>query len=101
MSGAGRPAEPLMRLLDCNSGKGKRIAIIAAQWHAEIVETMVANAQSELQRLGTEKIDLYYVPGSFEIPVLASHLVDTYDGLITLGLVLRGGTSHFEYVCAG
>ncbi len=101
MSGKGNPAQSLSRVLDAKSGKGKKIAIIAAEWHSEIVDTMVSNAQLELQRLGTKKIDLYRVPGSFEIPVMAAHLVDSYDGMITLGLVLRGGTAHFEYVCAG
>lgn len=101
MSGKGNPVESLSRTLDAKSGKGKKIAIIAAQWHSEIVDTMVHNAQTELQRLGTKKVDLFRVPGSFEIPVMAAHLVDSYDGLITLGLILRGGTAHFEYVCAG
>jgi 6,7-dimethyl-8-ribityllumazine synthase len=101
MSGRGNPAQSLSRALDAKSGKGKKIAIIAAQWHSEIVDILVLNAQSELQRLGVKKVDLYRVPGSFEIPVMAAHLVDSYDGLITLGLVLRGGTAHFEYVCAG
>ncbi len=101
MSGKGSPVESLSHALNAKSGKGKKIAIIAAQWHSEVVDTMVLKAQSELQRLGTKKVDLFHVPGSFEIPVMAAHLVDSYDGLITLGLVLRGGTAHFEYVCAG
>jgi len=101
MSGKGNPTESLARVLNAKSGKGKKIAIIAAEWHPEIVDTMILNAQSELQRLGTKKVDLYRVPGSFEIPVMAAHLVDSYDALIALGLVLRGGTAHFEYVCSG
>jgi 6,7-dimethyl-8-ribityllumazine synthase len=101
MSGKGSPVDSLSHALGPKSGKGRKIAIIAARWHPEIVDTMVVNAQAELERLGTKKVDLFHVPGSFEIPVLAAHLVDSYDGLIALGLVLRGGTAHFEYVCAG
>ena len=101
MSGEGRSADSIAHKLNSKSGKGKKIAIVAAQWHPEIVDTMVFHAKSELKRLGTKKVDLFYVPGSFEIPVMAAHLVDSYDGLISLGLVLRGGTAHFEYVCAG
>ncbi|MEJ0014627.1 MAG: 6,7-dimethyl-8-ribityllumazine synthase [Actinomycetota bacterium] len=101
MSGVGKPTESLSHFLDVKSGKGKKIAIIAAGWHPEIVDTMTLHAQAELERLGCKKIDLYRVPGSFEIPVMAAHLIGSYDGLVTLGLVLRGETAHFDYVCSG
>ena len=101
MSGAGTPSEELSRTLHSHSAAGKRIAIVAASWHAEIVETMVERALSELERLGAEQVSLFRVPGSFEIPVMVANLVDNFDGFITLGLVLRGETAHFEYVCSG
>jgi 6,7-dimethyl-8-ribityllumazine synthase len=101
MSGKGTPTEKLATELDSKAGKGRKIAIVAAQWHGEIVETMVARAVAELERVGTKKIAIFHVPGSFEIPVMAANVVDEFDALITLGLVLRGETAHFEYVCSG
>ena len=101
MSGQGTPTPILSQDLGEKAGKGKKIAIIAASWHAEIVDTMLEQAHAELMRMGTKRVDVYRVPGSFEIPVVAANLVDEYDGLITLGLVLRGATAHFEYVCSG
>ena len=101
MSGEGTPTVELSRVLVEKSAQGKRVAIVAASWHAEIVEEMVQRAAAELQRLGVLSVDIYHVPGSFEIPVMAAHVLPHYDGLITLGLVLRGETAHFEYVCSG
>ncbi len=101
MSGAGTPAQELSRTLHSHSATGKKIAIVAASWHAEIVEAMVERAVSELERVGTSQISIYRVPGSFEIPVMVANLVEKFDGFITLGLVLRGETAHFEYVCSG
>lgn len=101
MSGAGTPAAELSHTLSSEVGKGKKIAIIAARWHAEIVEAMVERSESALNLLGVSQVDTYRVPGSFEIPVMIANLVEEYDGFITLGLVLRGETAHFEYVCAG
>jgi len=101
MSGEGRPEAELTNSLGADSAQGRKIAIIAASWHREVVDVMVDRADAELKRLGASQVDLYRVPGSFEIPVMAANLVDKYDALITLGLVLRGGTAHFEYVCAG
>ena len=101
MSGTGRPIERLSQELTFGSAKGKKIAIVAASWHADIVEEMVQHATAELRRLGTEQVDLHHVPGSFEIPVLVANIIESYDAIITLGLVLRGETAHFEYVCAG
>ena len=101
MSGEGTPLQELSRTLGTKSAKGKKIAIVAASWHADVVEVMVDRAKAELDRLGAKRVDIYRVPGSFEIPVMAANLIHEYDGLITLGLVLRGETAHFEYVCSG
>ena len=101
MSGAGTPAEELSRTLGSQAGKGKKIAIIAASWHAEIVEAMVERSLAALTLLGVSQVDTHRVPGSFEIPVMIANLIEKYDGFISLGLVLRGETAHFEYVCSG
>ncbi len=101
MSGAGTPAEELSRALDSTSAHGKKIAIVAASWHAEIVEAMIERAAAELRRMGAAAIEVFHVPGSFEIPVFLTNIVENFDGFIALGLVLRGETAHFEYVCSG
>ena len=101
MSGEGTPLKVLSKELGPSSAKDRKIAIVAASWHAEIVDVMIDHATTELQRLGLEKVDVFRVPGSFEIPVMAANLIEKYEGLITLGLVLRGETAHFEYVCSG
>ncbi len=101
MSGAGTPKERLSQALTLDSARGKKIAIVAASWHADIVDEMVRCATSELQRLGAAQVDLHHVPGSFEIPVFVANIIESYDAIITLGLVLRGETAHFEYVCSG
>jgi 6,7-dimethyl-8-ribityllumazine synthase len=101
MSGEGTPAEEFSRTLNSHSAAGKKIAIVAASWHAEIVEAMVDRAVSELERVGASQISIFRVPGSFEIPVMVANLIEKFDGFITLGLVLRGETAHFEYVCSG
>ena len=100
MSGAGTPTK-LSQTLGSDSAKGKKIAIVAASWHADIVELMVERSEAELRRLGAESVVVHRVPGSFEIPVLIANIIDSFDAVITLGLVLRGETAHFEYVCAG
>jgi 6,7-dimethyl-8-ribityllumazine synthase len=101
MSGAGTPVGEQSQSLALDSAKGKKVAIVAASWHADIVELMVERAHKELTRLGGEVIDTFHVPGSFEIPVFVANIIDSYDAVITLGLVLRGQTAHFEYVCSG
>jgi 6,7-dimethyl-8-ribityllumazine synthase len=88
MSGVGTPAQ-LSQTLGSQSAKGKKVAIVAASWHADIVELMA------------ESVEVHRVPGSFEIAVLIANIIDSFDAVIALGLVLRGETAHFEYVCAG
>lgn len=101
MSGAGTPLDQLTQSLGPQSAKGRKIAIVAASWHSEIVEVMVKRAETHLRELGGDEIDVYHVPGSFEIPVFIANIIGSYDAVIALGLVLRGETAHFEYVCSG
>ena len=101
MSGAGTPAGELSEILGSEAGKGKKIAIIAASWHADVVEAMVERSHAALIGLGVSHVVTHRVPGSFEIPVMIANLIQKYDGFISLGLVLRGETAHFEYVCSG
>ncbi|NLB62536.1 MAG: 6,7-dimethyl-8-ribityllumazine synthase [Fibrobacter sp.] len=85
--------------------KGLRIAIISARFNEMVVDSLTAGAINSLQRLGasTEDVDVFKVPGAFEIPGLANKLLkqDKYHGIICLGAVIRGDTPHFDMVVNG
>ena len=79
----------------------KKIAIISSSWHPEICEKLIASAKRACMGHGYA-YDVIYVPGSFEIPLAATQALDNgFDGAVGLGLVLRGATAHFDYVCQG
>lgn len=86
------------------SGQGCRVGIVAAQWHADIVDNLLSGAVETLRDAGvaTEDIVIVRVPGSYEIPVAVRAMIDTQrvDAVITLGVVVRGETAHFEYVAS-
>lgn len=85
-------------------GKKMKVGIVAARFNEFIVSKLIEGARDGLVRhdVPDENIDLCWVPGSFEIPVAAKHMAETgkYDALICLGAVIRGATSHYDYVCA-
>lgn len=87
----GQPAAP-----------GLRIAIAASSFHGPVVERLVLGAAAELERLKAMPADLAWAPGAFELPHLAQVLARTgrYDAILALGVVIRGETPHFDYVCA-
>lgn len=75
------------------------VAIVAASWHTEIMDGLVNGALRAVEDAGlTPK--LIRVPGSFELPVAAARLAPHYDAVVALGVVIRGGTPHFDYVCS-
>jgi 6,7-dimethyl-8-ribityllumazine synthase len=83
------------------SGKGLRIAIVAARFNEYIVDKLLDGALDALRRGGVADGDITVVrcPGAFEIPQVARRLVDGgHDAVVCLGCVIRGATSHFEYV---
>lgn len=84
------------------SGVGKRIAIVAAKWHEDIVDAMLMSAVETLDQCGVKQrdIEVTRVPGTFELPLTVSVLARThrFDAIIALGVVIRGETAHFEYV---
>lgn len=95
MSGIGNPAYEVL------PGKGKRIAVIAASWHPEIIDNLVYGAEQYLANCGAT-FHTYRVPGSFELPLAAKSLLQgDFDGAVVLGLVLRGETPHFDFVSSG
>ena len=83
-------------------GEGRRIAIVVARFHEPITSRLLEGARSGLRRRGVsdEAVDVAWVPGAFEIPVVASRMASTraYDAVICLGAVVRGETFHFELV---
>ncbi len=85
-------------------GEGKKFALIASRFNDFITDKLVGGALDALVRSGVadEDIDLMKVPGAFEIPLVAKKAVATgeYDAVICLGAVIRGSTSHYDYVCA-
>ena len=79
-----------------------RIAIISASWHMDICAQLVAGSRRACEAAGVKSITELYVPGSFELPLAAQRAFeDGVDGVIVVGLVLRGETPHFDYVCQG
>jgi 6,7-dimethyl-8-ribityllumazine synthase len=85
-------------------GKGLKFGLVASRFNEFITRKLVEGAEDALIRHGVDQADIEvaWVPGSFEIPLVAKKLAQTkrYDGVICLGAVIRGGTPHFEYVAA-
>lgn len=93
MAGSGSPRLAV-------DGHGRCIAVIASSWHELVMGALVANAVTTLEGAGAT-VTVVRVPGTFELPVACARLAGRYDGLVALGVVIRGGTPHFDYVCAG
>ena len=85
-------------------GQGIQVGIVAARFNEFIVSKLVGGAQDALIRHGVEDDDitLAWVPGAFEIPMIANRMASSgeYDAVICLGAVINGSTSHYDYVCA-
>ncbi|OYD09764.1 6,7-dimethyl-8-ribityllumazine synthase [Paludifilum halophilum] len=83
---------------------GRRFGIVVSRFNAFITEKLLAGAEDALRRHGREEpsIDVAWVPGAFEIPLVADQMAASgrYDAVITLGAVIRGSTPHFDYVCS-
>ncbi|MET4001553.1 6,7-dimethyl-8-ribityllumazine synthase [Arthrobacter sp. UYCu511] len=78
---------------------GLRLAIVAASWHTEIMGGLLAGALRGAVDAGIAEPLVVRVPGSFELPVAVARLAPSYDAVVALGVVIRGGTPHFDYVC--
>ena len=85
-------------------GKGLKFGLVVSRFNGFITKKLLEGAQDALLRHGVnqEDIEIAWVPGSFEIPLVAKKLAQTkrYDAVICLGAVVRGGTPHFEYIAA-
>jgi len=94
VSGAGAPDLAV-------DGRGLRVAVVAAQWHQQVMDGLLAGALRGLADARVEDPLVIRVPGTFELPVAAARCArDGVDAVVALGVVVRGGTPHFDYVCS-
>jgi 6,7-dimethyl-8-ribityllumazine synthase len=93
VSGAGAPAT---RRPDA---RGVSLAVVATRWHEEITDALLTSALRTAALCGVEEPTVVRVSGAVELPVVAQALAGRHDAVVALGLVLRGGTPHFEHVC--
>ena len=79
-----------------------KVAIISSSWHLDICNDLIAGATRALSLADVKEIEVIYVPGSFEIPLAAQKAFEKgFDAVVALGLVLKGETPHFDFVCQG
>ena len=93
MSGVG---EPEITALDASD---LRLGIVASSWHSTICEALLAGARKVAAESGIDNPTVVRVHGAVELPVVAQELARNHDAVIALGVVIRGATPHFEYVC--
>ncbi len=94
MSGEGAPD------LRVTGAEDLRVGIVASLWHETVMDGLVGGARRGLAECGIEEPAIVRVVGAFELPVVVARLASTgYDAVIALGVVIRGGTPHFDYVC--
>jgi 6,7-dimethyl-8-ribityllumazine synthase len=93
MSGSGAPVvEPV-------DAAGLTLGIVAATWHAEITDQLLERSVEAARASGVSAPTVVRAPGAVELPVIAQALAERHDAVVALGVVIRGGTPHFEYVC--
>lgn len=93
MSGAGAPRIHV-------DGSGLRVVIVASLWHTEVMDGLIAGATTAATEAGAA-YEVVRVAGSFELPIVAkAAAVSGADAVVALGVIIRGGTPHFEYVCS-
>jgi 6,7-dimethyl-8-ribityllumazine synthase len=93
MSGQGAPtAQPV-------DAAGLSLGIVATTWHAELTDALLDRAVAAAVACGVPEPTVVRAPGAVELPVVAQALAERHDAVVALGVVIRGGTPHFEYVC--
>jgi 6,7-dimethyl-8-ribityllumazine synthase len=77
-------------------------AIVVGRFYEDLAERLVEGARAELSEAGVEAVEVFDVPGAYELPLAASYAAGSgrYDGVVCLGAVVRGETDHYDYVCA-
>lgn len=94
MSGYGQPEQLPV------DARGLRVAIVAARWHGQVTDAMLASAVRACADSGITTPTVLRVAGAFEIAVVAKAAAENHDAIVALGVVVRGGTPHFDFVCA-
>jgi 6,7-dimethyl-8-ribityllumazine synthase len=93
------PGSPTLRYstdpVDCSD---LRVAVVASSWHDRVMSGLITGAERALGDFSAEA-EVVRVPGSFELPMVAAELAKSHDAVVALGVVIRGGTPHFDYVC--
>jgi 6,7-dimethyl-8-ribityllumazine synthase len=92
VSGEGAPAGTV-------EARGLSLAVVATRWHERITGSLLERALATAAECGVEAPTVVRVPGAVELPVVAQELAASHDAVVALGVVVRGGTPHFEYVC--
>jgi len=93
MSGSGAPT------LQVSGANDLVVTIVASSWHAVVMTGLVEGAERALAAAGVKRSTHVTVPGAFELPLAAQVAAEQSDAVVALGVVIRGGTPHFEYVC--
>jgi 6,7-dimethyl-8-ribityllumazine synthase len=93
MSGHGEPT------LDLEDASALKVAIAASQWHETICTALLDGAERAATGAGVTDLTVVRVAGAIELPVIVQALARTHDVVVALGVVIKGGTPHFEYVC--
>lgn len=93
MSGTGQPALEVPRCAEL------RLGIAATRWHERITTALLNRASAAAAEAGIAEPTVVRVPGAIELPVVCQELARAHDAVLALGVVIRGGTPHFDYVC--
>lgn len=93
MAGFGAPEQQTV------NAHGLSLGIVATRWHADLVDQMLDRALAAAKACDVSDVHVVRVAGSVELPVVAQALAHRYSAVVALGVVIRGGTAHFEYVC--
>ena len=97
MSGHGAP-----EMGPVEGASGLKVAIVASQWHTVVMDGLLGGARRALADSQVADVTELRVPGAFELPVACRRLASAgFDAVVALGVVIRGGTPHFDYVCQG
>ncbi len=85
--------------MDIGDASDLTVAVVASSWHTTVMDGLVGGAEGALVEAGIQP-QVVRVAGSFELPLVAAQLARTHDAVVALGVIVRGGTPHFDYVCA-